>query len=108
MNLEKEMSQKASVNRVKAFLKVAAWVSAGLMLTTGLCWATLDGQVEKATNLVLGKVASLVVGGGTLFGGGYSIVQGNIGQGMAIIGVGALTGIGIALAKSEALFKVLS
>jgi hypothetical protein len=92
---------------LKTPAKIVGYVSVALLLTTGLSWATLDDQVEKASTLVLGKVATLVVGGGTLFGGGYSIVQGNIGKGMAIIGVGVLTGIGIALAKAGTLFSLL-
>ena len=92
---------------LKTTAKVVGYVSIALLLTTGLSWATLDEQVQKASDLVLGNVAKLVLGGGTLFGGGYSIVQGNIGKGMAIIGVGAITGIGIALAKAGTLFTLL-
>lgn len=101
------MNLKPYVNRLKTPAKIMGYVSVALLITTGLAWATLDDQVEKASALVLGKVATLVVGGGTLFGGGYSIVQGNIGKGMAIIGVGVMTGIGIALAKAGTLFTLL-
>ena len=101
------MNLKPYVNRLKTPAKIMGYVSVALLITTGLAGATLDDQVEKASALVLGKVATLVVGGGTLFGGGYSIVQGNIGKGMAIIGVGVMTGIGIALAKAGTLFTLL-
>jgi len=92
---------------LKTTAKVGAYVSIALLITTGLSWATLDDQVDKASTLVTGNVAKLIVGGGTLFGGGYALVQGNIGKGMAIIGTGALTGIGIALAKAGTLFNLL-
>lgn len=100
-----------NVNRYSTHLKTTAkvlgYASVAVLLTTGLAWATLDDQVEKASALVLGKVATLMVGGGTLFGGGYALVQGNIGKGMAIIGTGVITGIGIALAKNGTIFALL-
>jgi|GEM_PF-1980699 len=101
------MNFNQEAKKLKTVVKVLGYTSVALLLTTGLTWATLDDQVDKASKLVLGKVATLVVGGGTLFGGGYSIVQGNIGKGMAILGVGVLTGVGIALAKNGTLFTLL-
>jgi hypothetical protein len=100
-----------NVNSYAKHLRITAknlgYVSVTLLLTTGLACATLDVQIEKASSLVLGKVATLVVGGGTLFGGGYALIQGNIGKGMAIIGTGVITGIGIALAKNGTIFNLL-
>lgn len=87
--------------------KILGYTSVAVIVTTGLCWATLDEQVEKASTLVLGKVATLIVGGGALFGGGHALIQGNITRGLAIIGVGAITGIGVALAKSGQMFSLL-
>lgn len=101
------MNFNRDTKKLKTVAKVLGYTSVALLLTTGLTWATLDEQVEKASALVLGKVATLVVGGATLFGGGYTVIQGNIPKGMAILGVGLMTGIGIALAKNGALFTLL-
>lgn len=96
----------------KQFLKMTCY--AGLMSTivmggilVAASWAHLDDQVDKATTLVLGKVAPLVLGGATLFGGGSAILAGKVYPGLAIVGVGAITGIGIALAKSGTIFNLL-
>jgi hypothetical protein len=88
-------------------IKVFGYTSAALLLMTEFAWATLDEQVGKATDLVLGKVAPLIVGGATLFGGGMAALNGDPYKCMAILGVGGITGIGIALAKSGAIFSVL-
>ena len=92
---------------LKTGIKVLGYTSVAVLLTTGFAWATLDVQVEKATDLVLGKVAPLIVGGATLFGGGMAAINGDPYKCMAILGVGGITGIGIALAKSGAIFNVL-
>jgi D-arabinose 1-dehydrogenase-like Zn-dependent alcohol dehydrogenase len=88
-------------------VKVLGYTSLALLLTTEFTLATLDVQVDKATDLVLGKVAPLIVGGATLFGGGMAALNGDPYKCMAILGVGGITGIGIALAKSGAIFSVL-
>ncbi len=92
---------------LKTGIKVLGYASVAMLLTTDFAWATLDEQVGKASDLVLGKVAPLIVGGGTLFGGGMAAINGDPYKCMAILGVGALTGIGIALAKSGAIFSLL-
>jgi len=101
------MNIRFNAKNLKTTAKIMGYVSLALLVTTGMSWATLDEQVDKASTLVLGKVATLVLGGGTLFGGGYSIIQGNIAKGMAIIGTGVITGVGIALAKAGTLFTLL-
>lgn len=101
------MNHYRYAKQLKTTIKVLGYSSVALLLITDPTLAHLDEQVEKASTLVLGKVATLVVGGGTLFGGGYSLIQGNIGKGMAIIGTGVITGIGIALAKSGTIFTLL-
>ena len=92
---------------LKTGIKILGYTSAALFLTTDFALATLDEQVGKATDLVLGKVAPLIVGGATLFGGGMAALNGDPYKCMAILGVGGITGIGIALAKSGAIFSVL-
>lgn len=92
---------------LKTGIKVLGYMSVTVLITTEFAWATLDEQVGKATDLVLGKVAPLIVGGATLFGGGMSALNGDPYKCIAILGVGGLTGIGIALAKSGALFNLL-
>ncbi|MGV8948512.1 MAG: hypothetical protein ACOH2E_03990 [Candidatus Paracaedibacter sp.] len=66
-------------------IKVFGYTSAVLLLTTEFAWATLDEQVGKATDLVLGKVAPLIVGGATLFGGGMAALNGDPYKCMAIL-----------------------
>ena len=77
-------------------------------ITMGISYATLDTQITKVSDIVLGNLAALIVGGGMVVGGGYSVYQGDIPKGLAQVGVGALIGIGTALAKSKAIFAVLS
>lgn len=100
---------KLNINKkhLKTGIKILGYTSAALLLTTDFALANLDEQVGKATDLVLGKVAPLIVGGATLFGGGMAALNGDPYKCMAILGVGGITGIGIALAKSGAIFSVL-
>lgn len=104
MILLNQLNQKTKP--LKTPLKIMGYTALAFLTCTGLAFADLGGQVDKASTLVLGKVATLIVGGGTLFGGGYALVQGNISKGLAILGTGALTGLGIALAKSGDLFTL--
>jgi len=103
----KNNSLRHSITFPRVPLRVLGYAAIFALVAVGASWAHLDQQVEKASNLVLSKVATLIVGGGALFGGGHALIQGNISRGMAILGTGALTGIGIALAKSGALFELL-
>jgi hypothetical protein len=58
--------------------KIAAYSVFAALVMVGMAEATLDQQVTKATDIVLGNLASLVVGGGTAIGGGVAVFQGNI------------------------------
>jgi D-arabinose 1-dehydrogenase-like Zn-dependent alcohol dehydrogenase len=94
-------------HHLKTGIKVLGYTTMAMILTTEFALATLDDQVDKATDLVLGKVAPLVIGGATLFGGGVAALNGKPYEAIAILGVGGIIGIGIALAKSGAIFNVL-
>ena len=92
----------------RIYLNTAAYSVAMALMTVAVSYATLDEQVEKASTLVLGNLASLVVGGGTAVGGAIAVYQGNVMKGLGIVGVGATIGIGIALAKTKAIFNLLN
>lgn len=89
-------------------IKPIAYTTLAIFTTMGVTYATLDQQITKVSDIVLGNLAALIVGGGMVVGGGYSCYQGDIARGLAQVGVGALIGIATALAKSKAIFNVLS
>lgn len=101
------MNRENCVKHLKTTAQILGYASMACILTTGLAWAHLDDQVDKATTLVLGKVAPLIIGAATVFGGGAAAINGSIAKACAIFAVGGITGIGIALARSGDIFKLL-
>lgn len=88
--------------------KAFGYVSVVMAATTGLSYATLDEQITKVSDIVLGNLAALLIGGGLVVGGGYSCYQGDIPKGLAQIGVAGGIGIVTALVKSKAIFNILN
>ena len=88
--------------------KSAFYIGSIGVLCLGFCYANLDEQVTKVGDMINGKIASLVVGGGLALGGSHSIYTGNLMKGFGQLGVAALIGIGVALSKSSAIFNVLN
>lgn len=88
--------------------KALGYVSVLMVATTGLSHATLDEQITKVSDIVLGNLAALLIGGGLVVGGGYSCYQGDIPKGLAQIGVAGGIGIVTALVKSKAIFNILN
>ncbi len=78
------------------------------VLCLGASYANLDEQVTKVGDMINGKIASFVVGGGLAIGGSHSIYTGNLMKGFGQLGIAALIGIGVALSKSSAIFNVLN
>lgn len=81
-----------------------------LVLTalTTLSHATLEDQIDKASTLVLGKAAALLIGGGAVVGGAVQIKAGNIMMGAGILGLAAITGITVAMIKNQSIFNLLT
>ncbi len=98
---------RTKTRTIAQYVKIAVYSGVALALTASMAYATLDEQVSRASNIVLGNLASLVVGGGTAVGGGVAVFQGNIMKALGIVGVGATIGIGIALAKNGVIFNLL-
>ncbi|MBW8309198.1 MAG: hypothetical protein K0M45_06125 [Candidatus Paracaedibacteraceae bacterium] len=82
-------------------------VALGVLLITA-AEANLDQQVTRLSDLVLGKVAGTVLGGGLAIGGGVTIYAGHVMKGIGQLFLAALIGIGVWLAKSGAIFSGLS
>ena len=102
------MNIRNEKENLKIWSKALGYVSAAMLVTTGIVHANLDAQITKASDIVLGNLAALIIGGGMVVGGGYSCYQGDIGKGLAQVGVGGLIGIGTALAKSKVIFNILN
>jgi hypothetical protein len=94
-------------DQIKVWVKAGGYCLGALLMMKGICYASLEEQVTKASKLLLGDIAAIVVGGGMAIGGGYSIVSGNIMKGVAQFGVGALIGVGVAITKNQSIFSVL-
>ena len=93
---------------LKIWGKAIGYVSLVMIVMTGFSYATLDAQITKVSDIVLGNLASLLIGGGLVVGGGYSCYQGDIPKGLAQIGVAGGIGIVTALVKSKAIFNILN
>jgi hypothetical protein len=93
---------------LKVWAKAMGYVAGTYIVMTGISFATLDEQVTKASNLVLGNVAALMLGGGLVVGGAYSVYQGDISRALGQFGVAGIIGIGTALAKSKVIFNILN
>jgi hypothetical protein len=94
-------------SQFKIWLKLSGYSLAALLVMKGISYASLEEQVSKVNDLMLGHIATAVVGGGMALGGGYSIFSGNIMKGLGQLGVGALIGIGVALTKNQSIFSLL-
>jgi hypothetical protein len=92
---------------LKVWGKAIGYVSVAMLAMTGLSYATLDVQITKVSDIVLGNMAALLIGGGLVVGGGYSCYLGDIPKGLAQIGVAGAIGIVTALVKSKAIFNIL-
>lgn len=101
------MIKLKNIDKYKGIAKSLFYSTTLTLTTICLTYAHLDDQIEKATEVVLGPFASLIVGGATLIGGGIFAVQGKVIPAASVLGVGAMTGIGIALAKSKVIFNLL-
>ncbi|WP_010303287.1 hypothetical protein [Candidatus Odyssella thessalonicensis] len=88
--------------------KALAYTTAILLLTAVGAYANLEQQVDKISNLVLGKLAGTVIGGGLAFGGGHTIYNGHLMKGAAQVLLGLVISIGVWAAKSGAIFAGLS
>jgi hypothetical protein len=97
-----------SKDQLKVWAKAIGYVSLAMVAMTGLSYATLDAQITKVSDIVLGNLAALLIGGGLVVGGGYSCYQGDIPKGLAHIGVAGGIGIVTALVKSKAIFNILN
>jgi hypothetical protein len=97
-----------SKKELKVWGKAIGYVSVAMIAMTGLSYATLDAQITKVSDIVLGNLAALLIGGGLVVGGGYSCYQGDIPKGLAQIGVAGGIGIVTALVKSKAIFNILN
>lgn len=97
-------------SKLNKYVKIANYMAFTLALSVGACLAegTLETQVTKASNLMLGNMASLLLGGAAVVGGAIQIKAGNILMGGAVLLVAALTGIGVALIKNQSIFSVLN
>lgn len=93
---------------LKVWGKAIGYVSLTMLAMTGFAHATLDAQITKVSDIVLGNLAALLIGGGLVVGGGYSCYQGDIPKGLAQIGVAGGIGIVTALVKSKAIFNILN
>jgi hypothetical protein len=102
------MKNLMSKTELKVWGKAFGYVSLAVLATTGVAHATLDVQITKVSDIVLGNMAALLIGGGLVVGGGYSCYQGDIPKGLAQIGVAGGIGIVTALVKSKAIFNILN
>ena len=93
---------------LKIWGKAIGYISVAMLVMSGLSYATLDAQITKVSDIVLGNLAALLIGGGLVVGGGYSCYQGDIPKGLAQIGVAGGIGIVTALVKSKAIFNILN
>lgn len=73
-----------------------------------VCYANFETQLAKASDLTLGKLAAMVLGGGAVVGGGLQVKDGNVMKGLGIIAVVGMLGIVIALIKNNTIFSALS
>ena len=97
-----------STAELRVWGKAIGYVSLVMIVMTGFSYATLDAQITKVSDIVLGNLATLLIGGGLVVGGGYSCYQGDIPKGLAQIGVAGGIGIVTALVKSKAIFNILN
>jgi hypothetical protein len=88
--------------------KVALYTGALVEMYAGCSYANFETQLAKASDLTLGKLAAMVLGGGAVVGGGLQVKDGNVMKGLGIIAVVGMLGIVIALIKNNTIFSALS
>lgn len=93
---------------LKQWGKVASYTSLVLACCISASEANLTEQVEKVSTLATSKIIPGTLAVATGVGGIYQIKEGNIMMGIAVLGVAALIGIGVALIKSGAMFNVIN
>lgn len=99
---------KPKNQKLKEWSKVAFYTGAMVALYVGVSHADFEQQLTKASDLTLGKLAALVLGGGAVVGGGREVKDGNVMKGLGIIAVVAMIGIVIAMIKNNTIFTALS
>lgn len=91
----------------RQWLKLGICAAVIAVLYTIDCHATLEDQLDKATNLVTGKFAKMMLGGAAACGAVGAIVKGNFLLALAICGAAAVTAMLIALIKAGSIFTVM-
>lgn len=92
----------------KLLVKSAVYALGFLAVGGGCAYAGLEEQITKASELMLGKAAALLLGGAAVVGGTVQIKSGNILMGAAVLVVAAVTGIGVAMIKNQSIFTLLN
>ena len=95
-------------SRLTEWGKVALYTGALVGIYAGCSYANFETQLAKASDLTLGKLAAMVLGGGAVVGGGLQVKDGNVMKGLGIIAVVGMLGIVIALIKNDSIFSALS
>jgi hypothetical protein len=93
---------------LKQWGRIASYTSLALACCMSASEANLTEQVEKISTLATGKIIPGTLAVATGVGGIYQIKEGNVMMGVAVLGVAALIGIGVALIKSGAMFNVIN
>lgn len=92
---------------LKKWTKVGFYTTGLAVLYAGASYANFEAQLTKASDLTLGKIAGMILGGGAIVGGGLQVKDGNVMKGLGIIAVVGMIGLIIALIKSGDAFKML-
>jgi hypothetical protein len=87
---------------LKQGMRMGGYAVLGFVASHGLALATLTEELGKVNTMLTGKVVPLVLGGGLVAGGGYSLVQGNIMKAVGQLGVAILIGLGVTFAGNGA------
>lgn len=99
---------KPKAHKFKEWGKVALYTGVLMGVYMGVSYASFETQLIKASDLTLGKLAAMVVGGGAVVGGGMQVKDGNVMKGLGIIAVAGMIGIVIALIKNNTIFTALA
>ncbi len=83
---------------LKQVTRTSGYTVLSFLASYGFALATLSEELGKVNTMLTGKVVPLVIGGGLVAGGGYSLVQGNIMKALGQLGVALLIGLGVTLA----------
>lgn len=88
--------------------KSTVYILGALIIGSGFAYAGLEDQITKASDLILGKAAALLLGGSAVVGGAIQIKSGNILMGAAVLVVASVIGIGVAMIKNQSIFALLN